>query len=95
MSLRNVHGSRTLVAVTKVQNTVLQGAISIDQEIMHGTPCFAGTRVPVQTLIDFLETGEGVNDFLAVYPYNSAEQVFAFLEVSKELTLEQLSCVST
>ncbi len=62
---------------------------------MHGTPCFAGTRVPVQTLIDFLETGESVNDFLKAFPYVTKEQVHAFLELSKDLTVEQISCVSS
>ena len=81
--------------MTTEQRTALQGVISIDREIMHGTPCFTGTRIPVQTLMDFLETGEGVNDFLAVYPYVSLRQVVAFLELSKELTIEQLSCASS
>ena len=61
--------------MTAEQRTALQGLISIDRAIMHGTPCFTGTRIPVQTLIDFLETGESVNDFLAVYPYISRQQV--------------------
>ena len=50
---------------------------------MHGTPCFAGTRVPVQTLVDFLETGETIDAFLKVYPYIFCEHVLTFLEVSK------------
>lgn len=81
--------------MTAEQKASLQNAVRVDPEVMHGTPCFAGTRVPVQTLIDFFETGQGVNDFLAVYPYISREQVFAFLDFSKELTFEQLSCAST
>ena len=77
--------------MTTDQRIALQGAVSIDPETMHGTPCFTGTRVPVQTLIDFLESGEGVDDFLEVYPYISRQQVFAFLDVSRDLTFEQLS----
>jgi uncharacterized protein (DUF433 family) len=50
---------------------------------MHGTPCFTGTRVPVQTLIDFLETGETIDDFLGVYPSISRGQVHAFLNLSR------------
>jgi uncharacterized protein (DUF433 family) len=69
--------------------------VSINKEIMHGTPCFTGTRVPVQTLMDFLETGETIDEFLAVYPYIPREQVVAFLELTKELTIEQLACAST
>jgi len=80
--------------VTTEQRTAWAGVITIDKEIMHGTPCFTGTRVPVQTLIDFLETGESIDDFLAVYPYIPRKQVHAFLELSKDLTIEQLSCAS-
>jgi uncharacterized protein (DUF433 family) len=69
--------------------------ISIEKEILHGTPCFTGTRLPEQTLIDFLETGESISDFLKVYPYIPREQVHAFLELSKEITVEQLACASS
>ena len=57
--------------------------ITIDKEIMHGTPCFTGTRVPVQTLIDFLETGETIDDFLSVYPSISRGQVPGFSQLYK------------
>ena len=80
--------------MTVEQRTALAGAITIDKEILHGTPCFTGTRVPVQTLIDFLETGESIDSFLAIYPYIPRQQVHAFLELSKDLTIEQLSCAS-
>ena len=49
----------------------------------------------MQTLIDFLETGESIAEFLKVYPYISREQVHAFLELSKEITVEQLACESS
>ncbi len=81
--------------MTMEQRTAFQGVIGIDPEIMHGTPCFTGTRIPVQTLMDFLETGQGVNDFLVVFPYVSRQQVVRFLDLSKELTLEQLLCESS
>jgi uncharacterized protein (DUF433 family) len=80
--------------MTAEQRIALAGVITIDKEIMHGTPCFTGTRVPVQTLIDFLETGETIDSFLAVHPYVPREQVHAFLELSKDLTIEQLECAS-
>ena len=73
----------------------MAGAISVDKEVLHGMPCFAGTRVPVQTLLDFLETGESIDDFLKVYPYIERKQVLAFLELSKEIAVEQLSCASS
>ena len=47
---------------------------------MGGTPVFAGTRVPVQTLIDYLEGGDTVDDFLEGFPTVRREQVIAFLE---------------
>ena len=74
---------------------MLAGAISIDKEIMYGTPCFTGTRVPVQTFIDFLETGDSIDGFLSVYPYISRERIHAFLELSEDLTIEQISCGSS
>ena len=51
---------------------------------MGGTPVFAGTRVPVQTLLDYLEAGETIDDFLDGYPTVKREQVIAFLEEAKK-----------
>lgn len=50
---------------------------------MGGTPVFADTRVPVQTLLDYLEAGETIDDFLAGFPTVKREQVIAFLEEAK------------
>jgi uncharacterized protein (DUF433 family) len=47
---------------------------------MGGTPVFSGTRVPVQTLIDYLEAGESIDDFLIGYPSVTREQAMLFLE---------------
>jgi len=49
-------------------------------DILSGTPVFAGTRVPVQALIDYLEGGETIDDFLAGFPTVDRAQVVAFLE---------------
>jgi uncharacterized protein (DUF433 family) len=54
--------------------------ISVSPEIMGGTPVFAGTRVPVQTLLDYLKAGESIDDFLDGFPTVSREQVIALLE---------------
>ncbi|WP_414751894.1 DUF433 domain-containing protein [Anabaena sp. CCY 9910] len=54
--------------------------ISTSPEIMGGTPVFAGTRVPVQTLLDYLKAGESIDDFLDGFPTVTREQVIAFLE---------------
>lgn len=47
---------------------------------MSGTPVFCGTRVPVQTLLDYLEAGDSIDEFLEGFPSVSREQVIAFLE---------------
>ncbi|MGH8614390.1 MAG: DUF433 domain-containing protein [Gammaproteobacteria bacterium] len=54
--------------------------ISSSPDVMGGTPVFAGTRVPVQTLLDNLEGGETIDDFLEGFPTVRREQVMAFLE---------------
>ena len=53
--------------------------ITRSPEIMGGTPVFAGTRVPVQTLLDYLKAGESINDFLDGFPTVTREQVISFL----------------
>ena len=60
-----------------------QSVVKIDPEIMSGAPCFAGTRVPIQNLIDYLEGGDSIEDFLEGFPTVSREQVIAFLEEAK------------
>ena len=57
--------------------------ISCNPDVMGGTPVFAGTRVPVQTLLDYLEAGESIDDFLAGFPSVSREQIIEFLEQAK------------
>jgi uncharacterized protein (DUF433 family) len=57
--------------------------ISSSSDILGGTPVFAGTRVPVQTLIDYLEGGESIDAFLDGFPTVKREQVIAFLEEAK------------
>lgn len=51
---------------------------------MGGTPCFAGTRVPVQTLIDYLEAGDSIDVFLEGFPTVKRERVIQFLETAAE-----------
>ncbi|MGA2177384.1 MAG: DUF433 domain-containing protein [Verrucomicrobiota bacterium] len=58
-----------------------------DPEIMGGTPVFTGTRVPVQNLVDYLEGGESIEDFLAGFPTVKRQQVIAFIEAAKEKLL--------
>jgi uncharacterized protein (DUF433 family) len=54
--------------------------VTSSPDILSGTPVFAGTRVPVQTLIDYLEGGETIDDSLTGFPTVRREQVVAFLE---------------
>ena len=61
--------------------------ISISPEVMGGTPVFNGTRVPIKTLIDYLEGGESIDDFLRGFPTVSREQVIELLEQAKEKIL--------
>ena len=56
-------------------------------KVMGGTSVFAGTRVPVQTLLDYLEGGERIDDFLADFPTVSQEQAIAFLALAKDAAL--------
>jgi uncharacterized protein (DUF433 family) len=80
--------------MTIEQKHTLPGIVAVDKDVMHGTLCFANTRVPVKTLIDFLETGESINDFLAVYSYIPRQQVLSFLELSRDITIDQITCAS-
>jgi uncharacterized protein (DUF433 family) len=63
-----------------VENSV----ISRSQDVMGGTPVFTGTRVPVQTLLDYLESGDSIDEFLAGFPSVSRDQVINFLEQAKD-----------
>jgi uncharacterized protein (DUF433 family) len=58
---------------------------------MGGTAVFAGTRVPVQTLLDYLRAGDSIDEFLAGFPMISREQVIAFLELAKVRVVESVS----
>jgi uncharacterized protein (DUF433 family) len=68
-----------------------QPIVTSSPDVLSGTPVFAGTRVPVQALIDYLEGGETIDDFLAGFPTVSREQVLAFLE---EATARMISKAS-
>jgi len=61
-----------------------RAVISCNPKVMGGTPVFSGTRVPVQTLLDYLESGESIDDFLAGYPSVNRAQVVEFLEQAKD-----------
>ena len=58
-----------------------------DPEIMSGTPVFVGTRVPFQTMLDYIEAGQRLSEFLEDFPTVSKEQAVAALEQAKEALL--------
>ena len=62
-----------------------QSVIVSDPEILGGTPCFRGTRVPVDSLIDYLEAGDTLDEFLDNFPSVSRESAIAALEEAKAL----------
>jgi uncharacterized protein (DUF433 family) len=68
-----------------------QHIVSCAADVMGGTPVFSGTRVPIQTLLDYLEAGESIDDFLQGFPSVTREQVIAFLEQAKDRLVESVS----
>jgi len=69
----------------------MQSPISVSRDVLGGTPVFAGTRVPVQTLLDYLEAGETIDDFLEGFPSVKREQIVSFLELAKDRLIETAS----
>ena len=59
---------------------------------MHGTPCFTGPRVPVQTLLDYIEEGDTLDNFLREFSTVAREQAVQFLELAK---IQLIECVSS
>jgi uncharacterized protein (DUF433 family) len=62
--------------------------INIDPELMSGTPVFSGTRVPIQSLFDYLETGETIDQFVEDFPTVEKSQVISLLELANKITLQ-------
>ncbi|HTV47275.1 MAG TPA: DUF433 domain-containing protein [Phycisphaerae bacterium] len=61
----------------------MKNVVTINPKVLGGTPCFAGTRVPVKSLFDHLEEGYNVDYFLMQFPSVKREQVLAVLENSR------------
>lgn len=78
--------------MTAEQQALLDGLIWADPERLGGIPCFRGTRVPVQALIDHIEGNSTLEDFLAGFPSVSREQAIQFIELAKD---NLLACVSS
>ncbi len=65
--------------------------IVADPEILHGTPCFRGTRVPFKNLIDYLEAGDPLSDFLQQFPTVTREMAIQALEEAKDSLLAKIA----
>jgi uncharacterized protein (DUF433 family) len=72
-------------------NKEMGNAITIDPEIMHGIPVFCGTRVPVETLFEYLAGGETLEDFLQGFPTVPRDLAVAALDAAKQLLLTHVS----
>jgi uncharacterized protein (DUF433 family) len=68
-----------------------QQVVCRDPEVMGGAPVFCGTRVPVQTLLDYLEAGESIDQFLEGFPSVTRAQLIAFLEQAKDRLVESVA----
>ena len=66
--------------------------ITRDPEVLGGTPVFRGTRVPFQTLLEYLEGGETLDEFLDDFPSVSRELAVSALEHAKSLVVGELKC---
>ena len=66
-------------------------AIHSNPKILSGTPVFVGTRVPVQTLLDYLEDGDSIDVFVDHFPSVKREQAIAVLELAKEMLVAHAS----
>ena len=78
--------------MTQKQRAQLDEVVWVDFDRMGGQPCFKGTRVPVQALVDHIEGNSTLDDFLKGFPSVSREQAIRFIELAKE---NLLACVSS
>ena len=77
--------------MTVEQLTAINEVVWVDPERMSGEPCFRGTRVPVQILMDHLEGNANLDEFLDGFPSVTRKQAIQFMELAKETLL---ACVS-
>lgn len=66
--------------------------VSADPEVMGGALVFDGTRVPVQTLLEYLKAGESIDDFLEGFPSVGRQRVVELLERATNLLIAEISC---
>lgn len=63
----------------------LESVVRVDPEVLGGTPVFAGTRVPIKNLVDYLAAGDPLERFLSHFPSVTREQAVAVLEIAGDL----------
>lgn len=78
--------------MTPEQRALLADVVWIDPQRMSGTPCFKGTRVPIQALIDHIEGNSTLDDFLEGFPTVTRAQAIQFIELAKD---NLIACVSS
>ena len=81
--------------MTAEQKNRLGQAIWVSPQRVSGLPCFRGTRVPVQSLIDLLEGGETIDEFLELYPSITRRQVLTVLDFANSQILECASSLTS
>ena len=81
--------------MTAEQKQRLEEAVWVSPGRLSGAPCFRGTRVPVQSLIDLLEDGETIDQFLTLYPDVSRDKVLAVLDTANSQILECASSLTS
>ena len=70
---------------------MIQSSVVSDGEVMNGTPCFRGTRVPFKNLIDYLEGGHSLSEFLRQFPTVTHEMAVQALEEAKDSLLARIA----
>ncbi len=73
----------------KTITITMDSVITCDAEILSGTPVFKSTRVPIKNLIDYLEAGDNLDEFLDDFPSVSRDQAIQTLELAKEMLVTQ------
>ncbi len=84
--------SFNLEGVTSEQQALLNRLVWVDPDRLSGVPCFKGTRVPVQALIDHIEGNATLEQFLEGFPSVTRDQAIQFIELAKD---SLLACVSS
>lgn len=73
---------------------MVEQVVSCTPDVMGGTPVFTGTRVPVQTLLDYLEAGDSIDEFQDGFPSVRRDRVIQFLEQGRGLVVDTAGCLT-